>query len=94
MYPRTATLEPVQAEYATQLSGAVADENIVDMGKADNPQIVLSVARPNFAGDAASRRLGLRQAEQSHTVQRFFKDAGQYFLRKLLDIVEFPQVID
>jgi TolB-like protein len=44
VYPRTATLEQVQAEYSTQLSGAVADENIVDMGKADNPRIVLSVA--------------------------------------------------
>ena len=44
VYPRTATLEQVQAEYTTQLSGAVADENIVDMGKADNPRIVLSVA--------------------------------------------------
>ena len=51
VYPRTATLEQVQAEYNTQLSGAVADENVVDIGKADNPRFVLSVA---------ARRLGTR----------------------------------
>jgi TolB-like protein len=44
IYPRTATLEQVQAEYDTQLSGVTADENIVDMGKGENPQFVLSVA--------------------------------------------------
>lgn len=49
VYPRTATLEQVQAEYNTQLSGAVADENVVDMGKGENPRIVLSVV---------ARRLG------------------------------------
>ena len=51
VYPRTATLEQVQEEYSTQLSGAVADENVVDIGKADNPRFVLSVA---------ARRLGSR----------------------------------
>jgi TolB-like protein len=51
VYPRTATLEQVQEEYKTQLSGAVADEHMVDMGKADNPRLVLSVA---------ARRLGNR----------------------------------
>jgi TolB-like protein len=49
VYPRTATLEQVEAEYKTQLSGAVADENVVDMGKGENPRIVLSVV---------ARRLG------------------------------------
>jgi TolB-like protein len=49
VYPRTATLEQVQAEYTTQLSGLTADENLVDMGKGDNPRFVLSVA---------ARRLG------------------------------------
>ena len=34
----------MQEEYKTQLSGAVADEHVVDMGKADNPRRVLSVA--------------------------------------------------
>jgi TolB-like protein len=43
VYPRTETLEQVQGEYATQLSGAVADEQIVDIGKAENPGLVLSV---------------------------------------------------
>jgi TolB-like protein len=43
VYPRTATLEQVQAEYQTQLASA-AEENVVDMGKGDNPQSVLSVA--------------------------------------------------
>jgi TolB-like protein len=43
VYPRTATLEQVQAEYNTQLSGVTADENVVDMGRGENPRIVLSV---------------------------------------------------
>jgi TolB-like protein len=51
VYPRTATLEQVQTEYSTQLSGAVADENMVDMGRGENPRLVLSVA---------ARRLGSR----------------------------------
>jgi TolB-like protein len=49
VYPRTATLEQVQAEYDTQLSGGTADESVVDMGKGANPRFVLSVA---------ARRLG------------------------------------
>jgi hypothetical protein len=49
VYPRTATLEQVEAEYKTQLSGFTADEYVVDMGKGDNPRLVLSVA---------ARRLG------------------------------------
>jgi TolB-like protein len=49
VYPRTASLEQVQAEYKTQLSGVTADEHLVDMGRGDNPQFVLSVA---------ARRLG------------------------------------
>jgi hypothetical protein len=48
VYPRTATLEQVQTEYQTQMTVA-ADENLVDIGKGDNPQFVLSVA---------ARRLG------------------------------------
>jgi TolB-like protein len=51
VYPRTATLEQVQAEYSTQLSGVTADENMVDMGRGENPRIVLSVV---------ARRLGNR----------------------------------
>jgi TolB-like protein len=51
VYPRTATLDQVQAEYKTQLSGAVADENVVDMGRGENPRLVLSVV---------ARRLGSR----------------------------------
>jgi TolB-like protein len=50
VYPRTATLEQVQREYTTQMTVA-ADENLVDMGRGDNPQFVLSVA---------ARRLGER----------------------------------
>jgi TolB-like protein len=51
VYPRTATLEQVQAEYNTQLSGVTADENVVDIGRGENPRVVLSVA---------ARRLGNR----------------------------------
>jgi TolB-like protein len=51
VYPRTVTLEQVQAEYKTQLSGITADENMVNIGKGDNPRFVLSVA---------ARRLGSR----------------------------------
>jgi TolB-like protein len=49
VYPRTATLEQAQTEYKNQLSGATADESVVDMGRGDNPRFVLSVA---------ARRLG------------------------------------
>jgi TolB-like protein len=49
VYPRTASLEQVQTEYSTQMSGVTADENLVDLGKAANPRFVLSVA---------ARRLG------------------------------------
>jgi TolB-like protein len=51
VYPRTATLEQAQTEYKTQLSGVTADENVVDVGKGENPRFVLSVA---------ARRLGNR----------------------------------
>jgi hypothetical protein len=49
VYPRTATLDQVQTEYRTQASGVTADENMVDMGRGENPRFVLSVA---------ARRLG------------------------------------
>jgi TolB-like protein len=49
VYPRTATLQQVQSEYKTQLSGVTADEHLVNMGKGVNPQFVLSVV---------ARRLG------------------------------------
>jgi hypothetical protein len=49
VYPRTATLAQVQAEYNTQLSGVTADDQIVNIGKGDNPRLILSVA---------ARRLG------------------------------------
>jgi hypothetical protein len=42
VYPRTATLEQVQAEHRTQLARA-AEENLVGLGKGDNPGLVLSV---------------------------------------------------
>jgi TolB-like protein len=51
VYPRTATLEQVQAEYSTQLSGITANESMVDIGKGENPRFVLSVV---------ARRLGSR----------------------------------
>ncbi|MDR1220703.1 MAG: hypothetical protein LBK73_13970 [Treponema sp.] len=43
VYPRTATLEQVQTEYRNQRSGITADENIVDIGKGENPRLALSV---------------------------------------------------
>jgi TolB-like protein len=51
VYPRTASLEQVKAEYQNQLSGDTADEQIVNMGRGGNPRLVLSVA---------ARRLGSR----------------------------------
>ncbi|MDR1220884.1 MAG: hypothetical protein LBK73_14940 [Treponema sp.] len=51
VYPRTETLGQVQTEYSTQASGITADENIVDIGKGENPRFVLSVV---------ARRLGAR----------------------------------
>jgi TolB-like protein len=51
VYPRTATLSQVQNEYSNQLSGITADENVVDIGRGENPRFVLSVI---------ARRLGNR----------------------------------
>jgi TolB-like protein len=48
VYPRTATLEQVQTEYKTQMA-VTAEENVVGVGKGDNPEFVLSVV---------ARRLG------------------------------------
>jgi TolB-like protein len=49
VYPRTASLEQVQAEYTNQASGNTADENLVRMGAGVNPKYVLS---------GAARKLG------------------------------------
>jgi hypothetical protein len=49
VYPRTATLEQVQTEYTAQMTVA-AEKNVVDMGKGDNPQFVLSVAARQLGG--------------------------------------------
>jgi hypothetical protein len=49
VYPRTASLEQVQAEYAHQMTGDTADEQVSRVGAGDNPQLVLS---------GAARRLG------------------------------------
>jgi hypothetical protein len=43
VYPRTGTLDQVRAEHSNQLSGRTADEDIVGIGKGDNPRLVLSV---------------------------------------------------
>jgi hypothetical protein len=51
VYPRTASLEQIQEEYANQLSGDTADENLPDMGKGTNPELALSVT---------ARKLGSR----------------------------------
>jgi hypothetical protein len=51
VYPRTATLEQVRAEYETQLSGVTAEDSMADLGRGHNPRFVLSVA---------ARRLGRR----------------------------------
>jgi TolB-like protein len=42
IYPRTSSLEQIQREYRHQLSGNVADENIVAIGYGVNPDFVLS----------------------------------------------------
>jgi len=44
VYPRTKTLEQVQKEYATQLSGITRDKEAVSLGRGINPQYVLSIA--------------------------------------------------
>ncbi|MDR1636227.1 MAG: penicillin-binding protein activator LpoB [Treponema sp.] len=51
VYPRRASLEQVQAEYDTRLSGETADEHAAGMGRGDTPRLVL------FTG---ARRLGRR----------------------------------
>jgi TolB-like protein len=49
VYPRTKTLEQVQIEYDTQLSGSTRDSEAVSIGRGINPQYVLSIV---------SRRIG------------------------------------
>ena len=49
VFPRTKTLEQVQAEYKNQFSGDTADEYIISIGRGDNPLLALS---------GAARRLG------------------------------------
>jgi hypothetical protein len=44
VYPRTVTLEQVQKEYDNQTSGITANENVVGIGRGENPRLVLSVA--------------------------------------------------
>jgi hypothetical protein len=44
VYPRTKSLDQVQAEYKTQLGGATRDREAVVAGRADNPSFALSVA--------------------------------------------------
>jgi TolB-like protein len=44
IYPRTAPLEQVQQEFETQLSGVTDDRQAAQLGKAENPKLVLSVA--------------------------------------------------
>jgi hypothetical protein len=43
VYPRTQTLEQVQGEYATQLSGVTRDSQVVSLGRGVNPEFVLSI---------------------------------------------------
>jgi hypothetical protein len=43
VYPRTASLEQIQDEYANQFSGDTTDENLPDIGRGANPDLALSV---------------------------------------------------
>jgi hypothetical protein len=51
IYPRTSSLEQVRNEYNTQLSGVTADENVVDIGRGENPELVLSVVARKLESD-------------------------------------------
>jgi hypothetical protein len=44
IYPRTASLEQVQREFETQRSGVTDERQAVQLGRAENPRLVLSVA--------------------------------------------------
>ena len=44
VYPRTKTLEQVQDEYSTQMSGITRDTEVVTLGRGINPPYVLSIA--------------------------------------------------
>jgi TolB-like protein len=72
VYPRTATLEQVQTEYKTQMTVA-ADENLVDMGKGDNPQFVLSVAARRL-GEQNSFNASIINLESGVQVRGTFKN--------------------
>ena len=51
VYPRTKSLEQVQAEYGNQFSGDVADECLPSIGMGDNPRLALSVTARKLGGD-------------------------------------------
>lgn len=44
MFPRTKTLEQVQAEYRNQLNGDTADDQAIAIGRGENPLLALSGA--------------------------------------------------
>jgi hypothetical protein len=44
VYPRTQSLEQVQAEYKNQLNGNTADKNMAQLGRGENPRLALSGA--------------------------------------------------
>jgi len=44
IYPRTKTLEQIQNEYSTQMSGKTRDSEVISLGRGINPPYVLSIA--------------------------------------------------
>jgi TolB-like protein len=51
VYPRTSSLEQVQAEYQNQLSGIVDDAELPNIGRGGSPQLVLSVTARKLGRD-------------------------------------------
>ena len=51
VFPRTESLEQVQAEHDAQMTGHTADRNVIGVGQGENPELVLSVV---------ARRVGTR----------------------------------
>jgi hypothetical protein len=69
VYPRTASLEQIQTEYANQLSGDTVDECLPDIGRGTNPDLILSVMARKL-GSLNMLNAAIINKEGGHFVKR------------------------
>ncbi|MDR0722355.1 MAG: hypothetical protein LBF75_06115, partial [Treponema sp.] len=82
VYPRTASLEQIQEEYANQFNGDTADEYLPGIGRGTNPELVLSVtarklgSRNLFNAAIINLETGVQAAGESVRYQRLDDGIG------------------